>query len=280
MLSALSKLPKLDDLSLTLGWSLDGPPAALDRFSNLRALDLTSWRLFPSNLDAIERLLGRCSGSLESLKLLPGTWPSNRWQWSDEHPETRELRNVPIRRVTAEISFPRLKRLVIGSDGIHLADFSAHTFGALTQLDIRFCTEESVRSRFWDSLSHAGIRLEALCVFPLAQSTCEYLVSYTGLRTLRLCHAPKEFAAPPPTEGVEGMADRVFNLILPQHQETLRNLAFEGIKLEPFALNDGKMDRVLDCKNLETLWAVYDHPSGRPYDTVHPDLVGLSQPPY
>lgn len=275
VLGSLSGLPKLEDLSLTLGWSLDRPPTTLDGFSDLRALDLTQWRLFPSYLDAIERLVKRCSASLEILKLLPGTWPNNRWQWSDVHPETKELRNVPIRRITADVTFPRLQKLVVGCDGIHLAEFPANAYGSLTHLDIRSCTEEGVRPRFWASLRDAGIRLEALGAFPLSQAACDYLVSYAGLRTLRLCHTPGEFAAPATIEGVEGMANSVFNAVLPKHEETLQYLAFEGIKFEAFSLEEAKMDKVLECKKLHTLWAVYDHPAGRPYDTAHPDIVRL-----
>ncbi|KAJ3535799.1 hypothetical protein NMY22_g6325 [Coprinellus aureogranulatus] len=274
VLHVLAQLPKLDDLSLTLGWSFDRPPAALDEFSHLRILDLIYWRLFPSNLDAIESLLSRCSPNLESLALLPAAWPSSRSQWLEQQLKG-ELRNIPLRRVTADTTFPRLRKLVVNAYGIHLAGFSPTTFRVLTHLEIRSCGEGSVASSFWDSLTGAGVRLEALHIFPLAPAACDYLASYAGLRTLRLCHAPSEFAPSLSTESVEEMAHRLFYVILPAHQRTLQHLAFEGIKFEAFGLDQGRIEKVLNCEQLEVLWALYDHPSGRPYDTAHPDLIRL-----
>ncbi|KAJ3535794.1 hypothetical protein NMY22_g6323 [Coprinellus aureogranulatus] len=275
VLSALSKLPKLDELRLSLShaWTSDSPLVTLDMFSNLCALELMEWRLFPSNLDAIERLLARCSSSLESLKLLTAAYPSNKWQWSDENAEEGEVRHVPFRRLTAETTFMRLKKLVIDSYGIHLSSFSPGNFAALTHLEIHWCTEDTVDAGFWTSLANSKIHLEALSVFPLVPRVCDYLASYSGLKTLRLCHGPRKVAPLLTSAYVEDMAERVFNTVLPKHRQTLRCLSFEGAKFDAFGLKRESVEKVLSCQRLECLWVLYDLPTGRPYDTAHPDFV-------
>ncbi|TEB31515.1 hypothetical protein FA13DRAFT_331681 [Coprinellus micaceus] len=149
---------------------------------------------------------------------------------------------------------------------------STLSFTCLTELRMRNAFSPLVNDSFWHTLTSNDVHLERLHISPITQPAIDYLLSYEGLKTLKLS---------PPVANVDVFSDEgaaaqerhraLFQDVLPRHGPTLRNLFFEHLSYAGYGvlltIRDvcERFEGIRSCPNLETLQLVYYYP-----DFEHP----------
>ncbi|TEB19388.1 hypothetical protein FA13DRAFT_373624 [Coprinellus micaceus] len=135
-------------------------------------------------------MIASSSMTLESLKITPKVGFAHR-TWGDApHPASGEVQKIPTGRLTGNCVLPGLTKLILGAQNVALSASCVRTFPNLTQLEIYSFISGNVSPSFWDALGSAGTLLQSLSIFPIDEPVSKYLASYSGLKTLRVCHLP------------------------------------------------------------------------------------------
>jgi hypothetical protein len=161
-----------------------------------------------------------------------------------------------------------LKTLIISPRAFRMSPSCAPLLRALTSLSI---SDDSIHvpTSFWKALQDCGICLQDLKVGPLLQPIVDYLLSYSGLRYFKLDSSGRD------PEDAENMIHQFFYSILPMHQSSMKELAFQNTKPGSWVITKSYLDRVSLCKNIECLNLVYHFPMEE--DNEPPTIALVSQ---
>jgi hypothetical protein len=141
-------------------------------------------------------------------------------------------------------------------DNVSLAHFrSLNSFTFRTYRDDR----QTKDSRpLWKALLAGGIRLEALSADDISSELVDFIVSFSGLRSLTLVDLGIQSQ-----ETSDDIADMFFRHALPTHRSTLRSLTLDTAYQGKWCFSEVNAATILDCQRLRDLsialrWEDYD----------------------
>ncbi|KAJ3535797.1 hypothetical protein NMY22_g6321 [Coprinellus aureogranulatus] len=258
---ALSRLPFLNELKITFHFGNGGTFRDVSLpsypFPNLRVLDLENIKLVPSIVDSLKPVLKQVSSTLESLSVQPSVWHNGCMDYD-------EIAVVALDDLLPP-SLPRLTSLSINTDRFSVSASCIDIFPSISHLDLDQAASLNVSPAFWGALEDKGVRLKRLSVYPLTTPIIRYLQSYTGLEELRLCEPSYAIRRRKPFKDTN--SSKAFGEVLAMHKRTLRRLSFEDLEWKQYGITEERLQGILECKELESLWLVYHFPSqSKEYD--------------
>jgi hypothetical protein len=257
VLRALAELPKLQDLSLTLGTTFREGTIPLETFSNLRVLTLASLPTCAATLQLIGRMVARCP-ALEEMVL----------ENDIDEPYSTNLDTIFNASMHSPSFVPSLTKLRVMRNMFILSATSVPYLRSLLHLDLQIHAGK-IEASFWQALAKNGVQIRYFAVYPLDIAAVRYLTSYEGLTELHFL-------------GHRGMEARdcpheVFHTALSHHRQSLRKLTFRDLDFQCWSITDKYLECVLKCQKLETLSLLYHHPYERlspaPQEKLSPDMV-------
>ncbi|KAJ3530487.1 hypothetical protein NMY22_g8552 [Coprinellus aureogranulatus] len=289
VLGALARLPKLEHISITFSSDFEGRPLPLASFSNLRVIELVRPCFFPSVVAAIQGMLTASSRTLECITIAPIDW-SREFGWGEPSSDTNFVRTIGLdvlvegsadeasrnkrETVFARLSnhllsqrsslpetvslYPPLKKVVINASRIGLSGMVVSRLPSLVHLDAMNASSGCIDDSFWKALAEQRIRLEYLAIWPLTSAIVEYLLSYSGLKTLSLGAKSSRTSEIKNTE-----EERLFSVVLPRHRRTLENLWLDGPQERGHgAVTEERLENIARCNELQSLWICHPALSG------------------
>ncbi|KAJ3530485.1 hypothetical protein NMY22_g8553 [Coprinellus aureogranulatus] len=312
---AVARLPKLEKISI---WFLSGFEEGylpLTKFSNLREIELVYPRFFPSVVAAIREMLVASSTTLGSVTIKPYEW-NREFRGAEPSTDTRSARviglgalleapgdtgampkkdtvlarlsNPPCKQTPshpkATPQYPRLKKVATNADRITLSGNIVPLLPSLTHLDITHASSRNIEDSFWKALMNGKVRLEHLEMWPLTTPVVEYLLSYSGLKTIHLVGVHGNNL--PMIKNTDDCP--VFSEVLPRHSRTLEKLWLQGSVRRGYnTLTQKILDTIGRCSELRELRISYPFPaSGEdqgpeavPVALIDPTLAPTTQGP-
>ncbi|TEB31538.1 hypothetical protein FA13DRAFT_1774159 [Coprinellus micaceus] len=291
VLGALSRLPKLEHVSLSFPPKFHDKPLPLTSFTNLRTVELLYPPLFPSAVQSIQGMLVGSSPTLESLTITPYDW-GRQFGWGEPPLDTTIIRVVgletllegneeepPTKATTltrlsgsshvraapcfGPLQYAKLKKLALNTSRIALSAAVVQHLPSLTHLEAINGAAGNIDDTFWKELTRRRMRLELLRVWPLTTSAIDYLASYTGLKTLFLRDHENEVQVP---FARERQLDRLVTVVLPRHSPTLENLWLDGSGEREYCVTEQMLEGVTGCRRLQHLWMLYYFPESENAD--------------
>ncbi|RXW17099.1 hypothetical protein EST38_g8753 [Candolleomyces aberdarensis] len=243
VLEALSQLPKLRDLSLSLRASFKSTKRVLplEAFANLRVVKLTSLPISASTINSIGRMVARCP-ALEELFLENG--------FNKTHiPNLDTIFNGSMRSPSF---VPSLTKLTVRNSSLTISASSVPYLRSLVHLDVQV-NAANIDASFWQTLALNGVQIRYFAVYPLDVAAIRYLASYEGLKEF---HIQRHFDP----DGID-YPDEVFHTVLSRHRHSLQKLSFPYLNFESWSITDEYLECVLKCTALQSLVLSYQYPT-------------------
>ena len=255
VLHALSRLPALQELKISFypdGSTLEGIFFPSYIFPKLSALQVAG--IDPSIVDSLQAMLSKHAEGLESLTLrTPSSYSSST---TGDNPLVLTLAAL------LPPSLPRLTSLTFNSGQFRLQAPSLSASPSLSHLVVENAIGGTVGASFWRELSKEGIQLKTLSIYPITAPILEYLRSYSGLVKLLLVGSP--YTSRPREPIRDDVKGKVYSEALTMHRTTLRHLAYVHLPWKRYGITEERLQGVLECKHLETLWLTYHFPDHVP----------------
>jgi hypothetical protein len=235
VLTSISSLPCLQSFSITFTPLVNTGPA-ISQLKNIQRLAISHYGecgdLKSYIPDQVHRVIANSPG-LTHLDITSG--PSYGY-----YPSLRDLfaklskTGVPLQLQHLGLSFWKLPVDTVTIPYLRSLT-SLELYGYPLYGDIERC-------RLWNNLLAEGVQLTELSSEEISDELLRYLVSYSGLKTLRLKSLNKA-----------DFADRFFHDVLPCHEDTLETLHLQPRFEGPWCFGRGNADSILKCQKLSVL---------------------------
>lgn len=217
-------------------WVDNIPVDPLQHVTNLTLLNVP-----PAKLEWFKAFITQCS----TLRVL------------DVNPCTHDRNPLDIRQVLPSERSPSssLTEVRINWAGLYGFSFPEEAAGCmqnLTALHLEVRSHREELDPFWKAMGTRGVRLQVMEVSAITQALVDYLVSYSGLRHLRIGWRGS------PCDSAEAMqlADEMYGVVVRSHEETLMTMGIMN-HLAPheklWGINEHRLRNLLRGRKLQSL---------------------------